>query len=139
MVLRAFVGTIACAVLFAGSEAMAGAYEPGDFFKLDLSRAVLSPELLGPEAHFEPVPIEARTDRPVLAARPVAESGISSEVPRAVATRRVHAVKTAERPRGAARTRLTHRHGNPLDAQAMDTRVQTWPCRPGSGGICGWR
>jgi hypothetical protein len=48
-------------------------------------------------------------------------------------------------PRGAARSRLVHRHGNPLDAQARDTRVQahiqthirTWPCN--SGGICNWR
>ena len=27
--------------------------------------------------------------------------------------------------------------GNPLDAQARDTRIQTWPCK--SGGICGWQ
>jgi hypothetical protein len=40
-------------------------------------------------------------------------------------------------PRGAARTRLAHRHGNPLDAQASDTRIQVWPCR--SGGICNWQ
>ena len=52
-------------------------------------------------------------------------------------------------PRGAARSRLVHRHGNPLDAQARDTRLQahiqthirthirTWPCN--SGGICNWR
>ena len=26
---------------------------------------------------------------------------------------------------------------NPLDAQARDTRIQTWPCR--SGAICGWQ
>jgi hypothetical protein len=39
-------------------------------------------------------------------------------------------------PPGAARARLAHRHGNPLDAQASDTRIQVWPCR--SGGICNW-
>jgi hypothetical protein len=43
----------------------------------------------------------------------------------------------AEKPRGAARTRLVRRHSNPLDAQARDTRIQTWPCR--SGGICNWQ
>ena len=139
MVLRAFVGTITCAVLLTGTQAIADAYQPGDFFKLDLSKAVLSPALLGPEAHFEPIPIEARTDRPVATVRPAQESDISSDVPRAVATRRGHSVRTAERPRGAARAKLAHRRGNPLDAQAMDTRVQTWPCRPGSGGICNWR
>jgi hypothetical protein len=40
--------------------------------------------------------------------------------------------------KGAARTRLAHRHRNPLDAQAMDTRIQKWPCRSG-GGICDWK
>jgi hypothetical protein len=43
----------------------------------------------------------------------------------------------AEQPRGAARTKLARRLGNPLDAQAFDTRIQVWPCR--SGGICNWK
>ncbi|MEO7384615.1 MAG: hypothetical protein ABIU18_06750, partial [Novosphingobium sp.] len=43
----------------------------------------------------------------------------------------------AEKPRGAARTQLARRHGNPLDAQASDTRVQVWPCK--SGAICNWK
>jgi hypothetical protein len=43
----------------------------------------------------------------------------------------------AEKPRGAARTKLARRHSNPLDAQASDTRVQVWPCK--SGGICNWQ
>jgi hypothetical protein len=42
-----------------------------------------------------------------------------------------------QKPRGAARTQLARRHGNPLDAQAFDTRIQVWPCR--SGGICNWK
>jgi hypothetical protein len=57
-----------------------------------------------------------------------------------------------EKPRGAARTRLAHRGGNPLDAQARDTHIQphhiqphhiqphhiqAWPCT--SGGICDWK
>jgi hypothetical protein len=46
----------------------------------------------------------------------------------------VHA--RAEKPRGAVRTKLARRHGNPLDAQAFDTRIQAWPCK--SGGICNW-
>jgi hypothetical protein len=50
-------------------------------------------------------------------------------------TKVVHA--RAEKPRGAARTKLARRHGNPLDAQAFDTRIQTWPCQ--SGGICDWK
>jgi hypothetical protein len=47
----------------------------------------------------------------------------------------VHA--RAEKPRGAVRARLARRHGNPLDAQAFDTRIQVWPCK--SGGICNWK
>ena len=42
-----------------------------------------------------------------------------------------------EKPRGAARTKLARRHGNPLDAEARDTRIQVWPCK--SGGICDWQ
>ena len=38
---------------------------------------------------------------------------------------------------GNARVKLARRHGNPLDAQATDTRIQTWPCR--TGGICNWQ
>jgi hypothetical protein len=43
----------------------------------------------------------------------------------------------AEKPRGVARTKLARRHGNPLDAQASDTRIQVWPCR--SGALCNWK
>jgi hypothetical protein len=32
---------------------------------------------------------------------------------------------------------LAHRHRNPLDAQAMDTRIQVWPCK--SGALCKWK
>ena len=46
-------------------------------------------------------------------------------------------LQRVEKPHGAARTKLVRRHSNPLDAQARDTRVQTWPCK--SGGICGWQ
>jgi len=136
MVLRCMVGIVTGALLASGTAALAADYQPGEFFHMDLSQAVLSPRPFGPEARFEPVPIEARTD--LTAAQPAAVPEIGS-APRAVATRRIHAVKTVERPRAAARAKLAHRRGNPLDAQAMDTRVQTWPCRPGSGAICNWR
>ena len=39
---------------------------------------------------------------------------------------------------GASRTTFAHRHRDPLDAQAMDMRIQNWPCRSG-GGICDWK
>jgi hypothetical protein len=41
------------------------------------------------------------------------------------------------KPKPSARTHVAHRHRNPLDAQAMDSRIQTWPCS--SGGICNWK
>jgi hypothetical protein len=44
---------------------------------------------------------------------------------------------TAEKTKGSARTKLARRHRDPLNAQAMDTRVQAWPCK--SGGICNWK
>ncbi|MGJ4891435.1 hypothetical protein ACQR1Y_24840 [Bradyrhizobium sp. HKCCYLRH3099] len=139
MVTRGLIGTITCAVLLTASQTVATPYQRGDFLRLDLSKAVLSPEPLGPEAHFEPVPIEARTDRPALASRSAGEADVGAVTPHAASTRRGRAAKVAERPRGAARAKLAQRRSNPLDAQAMDTRIQTWPCKPGSGGICNWR
>ena len=139
MVLKNVIAMVTSVGLLAGTATFAGEYRPDDFLKLDLSKALLSPTPLGPEAHFEPVPIEARGDRAAVAAQPETKA----DVPRAVATRRVHVAKSRDRShdssRGAARTRLAHRHGNPLDAQATDTRIQTWPCRPGNGAICNWR
>ncbi|WP_316183991.1 hypothetical protein [Bradyrhizobium sp. SZCCHNRI1003] len=154
MVLKMFA-VVAGVALFAGTAALAGEYRPDDFLQLELSKAVLSPTPLGPEAHFEPVPIEAKGDHTVVAAQP----DTKADVPRAIATRRIHVAKShdkshdkslaasrrasaepaATRPRGAARARLAHRRGNPFDAEAMDTRIQTWPCRPGNGAICNWR
>jgi len=134
----------ACAALVAvGTPARADEYRAGEFFGLDLSKAVLSPKRLGPPAEFAPVAVEARTD----AKRNVAEPKV--DTPPVVRTTRVtpalekpHAAQVhVEKPRTPARAKLARR-GNPLNAQAMDTRVQTtrvqtWPCR--SGGICNWK
>ena len=117
-------------VAWSGMSA-ADEYRPGEFLTLDLSKAVLSPKPLGPATQFAPVRIEARADRapPARTAR--------------VAPAKTHVAKTAiahqpaEKPRGAARTKLARRHGNPLDAQASDTRIQVWPCK--SGAICNWK
>jgi len=69
----------------------------------------------------------------VIAAKPrVAAHQVAAAKPRVAA----HQVVTAK-PRVAARTNIARRHTNPLDAQAMDTRIQVWPCR--SGGICNWK
>ncbi|WP_244067252.1 hypothetical protein [Bradyrhizobium sp. Ce-3] len=120
--------------------ALADEYRPSEFFSLDLSRAVLSPKPLGPAAQFEPVPVEAKTDR-----GPDQHANVEPQVEepkvapkKAVRTARVTAPQ--ERKRAAthvpARAKLARRHSNPLDAEARDVRIQTWPCR--SGGICNW-
>ncbi|MGY0575415.1 hypothetical protein ACTGJ9_033860 [Bradyrhizobium sp. RDM12] len=122
-------------VLVWGGIARAEDYKPDEYLGLDLSKAVLSPKRLGPETRFAPVALEAKGEAQARA-EPV-------DVPKKVAAERVHisepkvARAKSAQPRGAARTKLAHRHGNPLNAQAMDTRIQTWPCR--SGGICNWK
>jgi hypothetical protein len=131
MVLKNAIATALCTgLLMSGSAALADEYRADEFFGLDLSQAVLSPKRLGPETQFAPVRIEARTDR-----KPVKTERV---VVRKTPERKAHvAQERVEKPRGAARAQLVRRHSNPLDAQARDTRIQTWPCR--SGGICGWQ
>jgi hypothetical protein len=125
MVLKHVFAALICAALLAWSGlSMADEYRPDEFLGLDLSKAVLSPKSLGPAAEFVHVPVEARADR---------GDGASAAAERVTHPRVAQA--RAEKPRGAARTKLAH-HSNPLDAQAQDTRIQVWPCR--SGGICDW-
>jgi hypothetical protein len=135
MVLKNAIATALCTgLLMSGSAALADEYKAGEFLGLDLSQAVLSPKRLGPATQFAPVRIEARNDaRPVKTERVVVPKA-SAPKPQ-VAAHVAH--ERAEKPRGAARTKLARRHTNPLDAQARDTRVQTWPCK--SGGICDWQ
>jgi hypothetical protein len=153
MILKILSAAIVCTTLLAWSDvAVADEYLADEFLGLDLSRAVLSPKLLGPAQQFVPVQLEARTDRGSEAslaraeakAEPkivvhktrVAHARLEKPVVHARAGKPVvHA--RAEKARGAVRARLARRHGNPLDAQAFDTRIQVWPCR--SGGICNWK
>jgi hypothetical protein len=126
---NAIAAALCTGLLISGSAARADEYRADEFFGLDLPQAVLSPKRLGPETQFAPVRIEARTDRkPVKTERVV----VSKEA----APKPQMAQERVEKPRAAARTKLARRHSNPLDAQARDTRIQTWPCK--SGGICGW-
>ena len=149
MVLKnVFAVMISATLLASGGACFAAEYKPGDFLGLDLSKAVLSPKPLGPPTQFAPVPIEAESDSAKAAAR--AEPKAAPHVTVAK-TRTAHVHKTREaharvvreaharvkKPRGVARTRLAHRHSNPLDAEAFDRRIQVWPCR--TGGICNWR
>ena len=134
MVLKNAFVVVICAGLFAlGGAALADEYSANEFLGLDLSKAVLSPKRLGPPAEFAPVPIEAKADRGS-DAQARAEPKTDRKI--VVRTAKVKAAPV-EHHRGAARVKLAKRHGNPLDAQARDTRIQTWPCR--SGGICSWQ
>jgi hypothetical protein len=155
---KMFPALVGAVLLSAGAASMAADYRADEFLGLDLSRAVLSPKPLGPPTEFVPVPVEGKSDivKSDIDKNDIAKSETKSDTakgevanshrttvaaraePRA-APHRVTAVAHAhlKTPRGAARTRLAHRHGNPLDAQALDTRIQTWPCK--SGGICDWK
>jgi hypothetical protein len=135
-------------------------YRPSEFLTLDLSQAVLSPKRLGPPAEFAPVAVQAETESASVArndhasepywAREELDLEPKKVEPKKVGVEDVElthphmvvheAPKTAAqlKPKGAARKKLTHRHDNPFEAQARDTRIQKWPCRSG-GGICGWR
>jgi hypothetical protein len=144
MVLKNAVPAIIGTTLLAWSGlAVADEYRPGEFFGLDLSKAVLSPKPLGPAQQFVPVQLEAKTDRENERAPARAEAKVESKiVVHKTRLVRAHPAKPvvharADKPRGAVRTKLARRHGNPLDAQAFDTRIQAWPCK--SGGICNWK
>jgi hypothetical protein len=139
MVLKAVLAAALCTTLVAWSGgSRADDYRADEFLKLDLKQAVLSPKRLGPPAQFEPLPVEARAEP---AAKPVQTVRVHDPAPARTSTPRGAPARVAKR-HGLAATRVARQHGNPLDAQASDTRgqttrVQTWPCR--SGGICNWQ
>jgi hypothetical protein len=136
-----------CAALLAWSgmslaaESQSGEYRPNEFLGLDLPTAVLSPKPLGPPAQFAPVAIEAYSGSTAPQARaesdPVPDQVAADKTVARPTVRTVRAAARVAKPRGEARVKLARRHGNPLDAQASDTRVQVWPCK--SGGICNWQ
>jgi hypothetical protein len=137
--------------------ALADQYRAEEFLSLDLSQAVLSPKRLGPAAEFAPVAVEARSDAAQMREEPSVDyrAGVrttkvkpahsDAEPMRAEPTAddraavRSTKVKQAhiEQPHVPARAKVVRRHTSPLDAQAMDTRIQKWPCK--SGGICAWK
>jgi len=156
---RILPALLGAALLLCGSASMEAEYRADEFLGLDLSKAVLSPNPLGPATGFAPVPVQAKGDvarndhatgavprraesaraEPKVADVKVADVKIARIKPTETARHRSTLVAHArlEKPKGAARTRLAHRHSNPLDAQAFDTRIQAWPCK--SGGICDWQ
>ena len=156
---RILPALLGAALLLCGGASMEAEYRADEFLGLDLSKAVLSPNPLGPATGFAPVPVQAKGDvarndhatgavprraesaraEPKVADVKVADVKIARIKPTETARHRSTLVAHArlEKPKGAARTRLAHRHSNPLDAQAFDTRIQAWPCK--SGGICDWK
>jgi hypothetical protein len=111
MVLKsAFAAALCTGLLMLGGPGLADEYKAGELLGLDLSKAALSPKRLGPDAEFAPVPIEARTGRKQVKTERVV-------VPK-VAVRKTSPARVHAELRGAARTKLTRRHTNPLDAQA---------------------
>ena len=144
MVLKtAFVAAVCTGLLALSGSATAAEYRPGEYLNLDLPKAVVSPKRIGPETRFAPVRIEARSDE---APSDSAEADLETSVWPKLPPRKARVAKTPEKPsvkpsteapRAAARAKLAKRRGNPLDAQARDTRIQTWPCK--SGGICNWQ
>jgi hypothetical protein len=134
MVLKKVFAAVVCTTLLAwGGLSRADEYRPEQFLGLDLPQALLSPKRLGPAQAFAPVAVEARADRGDERARVA-----GTENARPVAVSRIHVARhQGEKRHGVTPTRLARSRGNPLDAQAMDTRIQVWPCR--SGGICGWK
>jgi len=129
-----FAAVIFVALLASTSASAADQYRPDEFLGLDLSRAALSPKLLGPASGFTPVPAKTEADRSgaEAQARPEPKAELRA-VTRTASIVHMRAVKL----RASARTKLVRRHTNPLDAQAFDTRIQLWPCK--SGGICDWK
>ena len=140
MVLKsAFVAAVCTGLLALAGPATAAEYRPSEYLNLDLSKALLSPKRIGPEARFGPVRIEARSDE---APSESTDADLEASVWPKPPPRKAHVAKTTEKPSvkpsaEPPRAKLAKRRGNPLDAQARDTRIQTWPCR--TGGICSWQ
>jgi hypothetical protein len=150
MVLKNVFLPAACTMLLAWSGAsIADEYRPDQFLGLDLSKAVLSPKPLGPPAAFAPVPVEAKTDGGSEGQHAeaehirhprvhVARSRMANSQPKLHSQPKARLARVwSRKPHPAPHTRLARHHRNPLDAQALDTRIQVWPCR--SGGICNWK
>jgi hypothetical protein len=118
-------------------------YQANEFLGLDLSQAVLSPKPLGPATSFAPGPLDVTVDGGTNRAHANAEpEAVPKIAPPKIAPRiAAHNTRIAnprpEPPRLLAQTKLAHHHRNPLDAQALDARIQAWPCK--SGGICNWK
>jgi hypothetical protein len=140
---------IAAATLAGSSPSMAQQYRPDEYLGLDLSRAVLSPALLGPAQSFTPGPLDVTVDRADNWVRATAEPPAQGESTPQLADRSVrarlrastsgaHASHARVERSASHKPRALALHGrNPLEAQARDSSIHVWPCK--SGGICSWK
>jgi hypothetical protein len=142
-----------------GGLSAAQPYRADEFLNLDLSRAVFSPKPLGPVASFAPGPLDVTVDRSNNASQADAEPVVEPKSePKTVSTVTVRvesnsttntALKTAASGLRAAdahakrstphkpRALVALHQRSPVEAQAHETALQTWPCK--SGGICNWK
>jgi len=140
---------IGAAALAGSSLSMAQQYRPDEYLGLDLSRAVLSPALLGPAQSFTPGPLDVTVDRADNRLRATAEPPAEGKTMPQFTERSVRArlrastsgphASHARAERSAPHKPLAlalHRR-NPAEAQARDSSIQVWPCK--SGGICSWK
>lgn len=133
MVLRdVFVAALCATSLAWCGASLADQYRAEEFLGLDLSTAVISPKPLGPAATFAPGPLDVTVDPESHRAQAIVEPKTE---PSAVG--HISRAHPRAEPRVVARTKIVHHRRNPLDAQALDSRVQLWPCK--SGGICNWK
>jgi hypothetical protein len=139
MVLKNIFSAVICATMLAASGvSVADEYRPGEFLRLDLARAVLSPKPLGPAAGFVSGPLDVGIGRGNEGAQARAQPTAEPKAEPKIAvhnTRVVH--PRAEPSHHVVPTKLARHHRSPLDAQAFDARIQVWPCK--SGGICSWK
>src|SRR5260221_13493365 len=106
---KAFAVALCTGLLALVSPAMADEYRADEFLGLDLSKAVLSPKRLGPDAEFAPVPIEAKADRGKGGAQARAEPPSDREkVVRVTPVAPEHVAQPEHaQPRGPARTQVS--------------------------------
>ncbi len=141
---------IGVAALAGSGLSMAQQYRPDEYLGLDLSRAVLSPKLLGPARSFTPGPLDVTVDSADNSVHAISEPPAEREATVDFADEPVRRRLTAgasgvraahprvERSASHKQRALVALHGrNPAEAQARDTSIHVWPCK--SGGICSWK
>ena len=121
-----------------GSEAARASVEPKVPPTTAAPRAGIAHRGPGARARLEPTArLKIATRTPTPAQRTAAASLAPKAGPELASRKTGTAPIAGVKPRSAARTLVARSRGNPLDAQALDTRVQVWPCK--SGGICNWK